>query len=151
MPPARGLRPFVGHTSPLVVVRACTRSFGSERLPPCDRARLINDRTSIPQSGRPFCGAVRIVRCESPPCAVAVLGVSRPRVRYRIVKATREKCPFPQAAPRYPHRKSEQKSKVPRSTPEEQQHEAVHPAGVFHQVERPKFLRDHAQHDAAGR
>src|SRR6476469_5295523 len=105
----RGLHPFVGHTSPLVVVRACTRSFGSERLPPCDRARLINDRTSIPQSGQSFCGAVRIVRCESPPCAVAVLGVSRPRVRYRIVNATRKKCPFTQAAPRYPHRKPEQK------------------------------------------
>ena len=65
------------------------------------------------------------------------------------LNATREKCPFPQAAPRHPHRKSEQKGKVPRSTPEEQQHEAIHPPGILHQVDRPKFLRDRAQHDAA--
>ena len=35
----------------------------------------------IPQSGQPFCGAARIVRCEIPSCAVAVTPLSERKLR----------------------------------------------------------------------
>src|SRR5712664_4367343 len=61
-----GLHQFVGHISPLVVVRPVPGALASsERLSPCDQARLKNDTMSIPQSGRPYCGAARTVRGET--------------------------------------------------------------------------------------
>ena len=72
----RGLHPFVGHTSPLVVVRACTRSFGSERLPPCDRARLIN-------TPRRFRSQVNLFAAQSGLCVARFLLALSPYLEFR--------------------------------------------------------------------
>ena len=50
----------------LVVVRPVPGALASsERLPPCDQARSKNEKLGS-SIRRPFCDAIRIVRCETP-------------------------------------------------------------------------------------
>ena len=108
-------------------------------------------------TARRFRSQVNLFAAQSGLCVARVLLALSPvpefrgRLRYRIVNATERNVLSRKRRRGTLIGNLSKKGKVPKSTPEEQQHEAIHPGGIFHQIDRLESPGDHGQQDAAPR